>query len=157
MSADTVPAAMPGDLADRCRELLAWGKTGLLQGEAIRAYAEEHFSHFEREADRIAQAERATNKQAMEAVLGFAQILAEKERLERERDEARADADTAADAARYQRERRLEVEAAIAKAENGGFGAAIGRAAVLHNIDLTGNQIKLLCDAIAAAIRAQGT
>lgn len=74
------PAEMPGDLVERCRELLEWGKTGLLPGEALRRYAEEHFSHFDREADRIAQAERATTRQAFEAVLRFAPILAEKER-----------------------------------------------------------------------------
>lgn len=44
----------------------------------------------------------------------FAPIL---ERLERERDEARADADSAADGAKFQRQRRLEAEARALAAE----------------------------------------
>ena len=135
------PAEMPGDLVERCRELLEWGKTGLLPGESLRRYAEEHFSHFDREADRIAQAERATTRQALEAVLRFAPILAEK-------DEHIAMLQAMVSDSLFSKRQALEARALAAEAA---LAAERERCALIA----ANETIHPLGEQIAAAIRAQ--
>lgn len=61
--ATTVPT--DADLQQRCAEIILWQRTGVLPGNALRAYAALHWAgHF----DSLQMAERDTSAQAMEAI-----------------------------------------------------------------------------------------
>ena len=63
------------ELSARCQEILEWDRTGILKGDALRAYADEHCFVPEREEERLNQAENDTKKQAMEMVVTAATAL----------------------------------------------------------------------------------
>lgn len=62
------PAAVegPSDLRTRCEEILAWRKTGVLPGEALRTLAREKYGD---EYDAIQRAERDTETEALNFVV----------------------------------------------------------------------------------------
>lgn len=56
----------PSDLRTRCEEILAWRKTGVLPGEALRTLAREKYGD---EYDAIQRAERDTETEALNFVV----------------------------------------------------------------------------------------
>lgn len=66
--AQAAPAAVAGqsDLRTRCDELLAWRKTGVLPGEALRTLAREKYGD---EYDALQRAERDTETEALNFVI----------------------------------------------------------------------------------------